>query len=239
MSTTERRGRRVRRRQRTGVKWLLLALLAVVLLGAAVIGLRGREKSGTRVDRNSALCVVCVDPGHGGSDQGTSWEGRLEKDDNLEAALALREALAEYNIYTVLTREEDTSLTLEERVAVAQQEQADFYISLHRNAAEVDAHGIEVWVAENCSSNSLALAQSVEQGLVEAGVQNSRGVRTGSQSGSGDYYVLSHTTMPAILVELGFIQDREDNRLLDKNMEQYAEAIAAAVAGLVEGAQTS
>lgn len=239
MSTTERRGRRVRRRRKAGVKWLLLALLAVVLLAAAVIGLRGREKSGTRVDRNSALCVVCVDPGHGGSDQGTSWEGRLEKDDNLEAALALREALAEYNIYTVLTREEDTSLTLEERVAIAQKEQADYYISLHRNAAEVDAHGIEVWVSENCSSAAQALAQSVEQGLVEAGVQNSRGVRTGSQSGSGDYYVLSHTTMPAILVELGFIQDQEDNRLLDKNMEQYAEAIAAAVAGLMEGEQTS
>lgn len=65
------------------------------------------------------------------------------------------------------------------------------------------------------------------------------GVRYGSQSGSGDYYVLSHTTMPAILVELGFIQDQEDNRLLDRNLNQYAEAIADAVAGLVEGEQSS
>ena len=51
--------------------------------------------------------------------------------------------------------------------------------------------------------------------------------------------MLSHTTMPAILVELGFIQDQEDNRLLDRNLKQYAEAIADAVAGLVEGEQSS
>ena len=45
--------------------------------------------------------------------------------------------------------------------------------------------------------------------------------------------------MPAILVELGFIQDSEDNRLLDQNLDKYAEAIADAVAGLVEGEQAS
>ena len=74
----------------------------------------------------------------------------------------------------------------------------------------------------------------MEQGLVSVGVQNNRGVRQGSQSGSGDYYVLSHTTMPAILIEMGFIQDEEDNRLLDRNRRSYAEAIADAVVA-VEG----
>ena len=227
-----------RRRRRRGIrKWLLIPVALAVIL-AAVLLLRQPGQKHT-LDRSSALCVVCIDPGHGGTDQGTAWEGRLEKEDNLKAALALRDALTERNIYPVLTREGDTGLTLEERVALAQEEQADFYISLHRNAAEVSANGIEVWVAENCSATSLALAQRVEQGLVEAGVQNSRGVRYGSQSGSGDYYVLSHTSMPAILVELGFIQDPEDNRLLDRNLDKYAEAIADAVAGLVEGEQSS
>lgn len=237
MATSVRRGRRgrtIRRRRR----WPLLVILGIVL-AVAIFALSHRGSKSPQVDRADALCVVCIDPGHGGSDQGTAWEGRLEKDDNLKAALALRDALMERNIYPVLTRQEDTSLTLEERVTLAQQEQADYYISLHRNAAEVAANGIEVWVAENCSATSLALAQRVEQGLLEAGVQSSRGVRYGSQSGSGDYYVLSHTTMPAILVELGFIQDPEDNRLLDRNLDQYAEAIADAVAGLVEGEQTS
>lgn len=238
MTTSVRRGRRVRRTRRRR-RWPLLMVIVGMVLAAAIFVLGHRGSKSPQVDRSSALCVVCIDPGHGGSDQGTSWEGRLEKDDNLKAALALRDALTERNIYSVLTREGDTSLTLEERVAFAQQEQADFYISLHRNAADVSANGIEVWVAENCSATSLALAQRVEQGLTEAGIQNSRGVRYGSQSGTGDYYVLSHTTMPAILVELGFIQDSEDNRLLDQNLDKYAEAIADAVAGLVEGEQAS
>lgn len=238
MATTARRSRRVRTTRRRR-RWPLLAVILAIVLAAGVFALGHRGSKSPQVDRAGALCVVCIDPGHGGNDQGTAWEGRLEKDDNLKAALALRDALEERNIYPVLTRQEDTSLTLEERVTLAQQEQADFYISLHRNAAEVAANGIEVWVAENCSATSLDLAQRVEQGLLEAGVQNSRGVRYGSQSGSGDYYVLSHTTMPAILVELGFIQDAEDNRLLDRNLDQYAEAIADAVAGLVEGEQTS
>lgn len=237
MATSVRRGRRVRTTRRRH-RWPLLVILGIVL-AAAIFALGHRGSKSPQVDRANALCVVCIDPGHGGSDQGTAWEGRLEKDDNLKAALALRDALAERNIYSVLTREGDTGLTLEERVTLAQQEQADYYISLHRNAAEVSANGIEVWVAENCSATSLELAQRVEQGLLAAGVQNSRGVRYGSQSGSGDYYVLSHTTMPAILVELGFIQDPEDNRLLDRNLDQYAAAIADAVAGLVEGEQSS
>lgn len=229
-----RRGRATRRRRR----WPVLVVILGIVLAAALFAQSHRGGKSPQVDRASALCVVCIDPGHGGSDQGTAWEGRLEKDDNLKAALALRDALAERNIYPVLTREEDTSLTLEERVAIAEAQQADYYISLHRNAAEVSANGIEVWVAENCSETALDLAQRVEQGLLEAGVQSSRGVRYGSQSGSGDYYVLGHTTMPAILVELGFIQDSEDNRLLDRNLDQYAEAIADAVAGLAEGAET-
>ena len=148
--------------------------------------------------------------------------------------LALQRALEARNIYVVLTREDDTSLTLEERVAFAQAEQADYYISLHRNYADVSACGIEIWVAEQCSDAALSLAQEVEQGRVSVGVQNNRGVRQGSQSGSGDYYVLSHTTMPAILIEMGFIQDEEDNRLLDRNRRSYAEAIADAVVA-VEG----
>lgn len=243
-STRKPGGRRRRRRhfvcmcQRVG---LALACLALLLAAALVLWnrLNARSEGGPGAaglpDREDALCVVCIDPGHGGSDQGASWEGRLEKEDNLAVALALQRALADRNICAVLTRSEDTALTLEERVAFAQQQQADYYISLHRNYADVSACGVEIWVAEQCSDAALALARDVEEGLVSVGIQNDRGVRQGSQSGEGDYYVLSHTTMPAILIELGFLQDAEDNRLLDKHLQAYAEAIASAVATVAEG----
>ena len=123
-------------------------------------------------------------------------------------------------------------LTLDERVSYAEKEHADYFISLHRNVAEA-GNGVEIWVAEQCSTASLALADGIHSGLIDAGVQNDRGVRRGSQSGSGDYYVLSHTSMPAVLVELGFMQDAGDNALFDQNLNAYADAIADAVAGVI------
>lgn len=202
---------------------LVLAVVLLVLRGC------GGTKTVDHVDRASALCVVCVDAGHGGADQGTSWEGRLEKDDTLALALAVEQALSQRNVYCVLTRSDDDTLTLEDRVAFAEEEQADLFLSIHRNYADADACGVEVWVAEGCSDTSLALAQRLEEALVGAGVQDSRGVRTGSQSGSGSYYVLRMTSMPAVLLEMGFIQNEEDNRLFDKRLEDYAAAIADAV----------
>ena len=165
MYTKERRGRRRRIRPEMAAG----RALRTCGTGGGVVCAAGPHRWGADADRESALCVVCIDPGHGGSDQGTSWEGRLEKEDNLDMALALQRALEARNIYVVLTREDDTSLTLEERVAFAQAEQADYYISLHRNYADVSACGIEIWVAEQCSDAALSLAQEVEQGLVSVG----------------------------------------------------------------------
>lgn len=212
-----------------GAAVAVLAVLAVVLLVLLLVLRNGAAGGQEGIDRAQALCVVCVDPGHGGDDQGASWEGRLEKEDNLDMALALRAALEERNIYVVMTRDGDDTLTLAERVEQAETEQADLYISLHRNYAEQSACGVEVWVSEQCSATSEELARRVDSALVGVGVQRDRGVRYGSESGQGDYYVLSHTTMPAILVELGFLQDEEDNRLLDTHMQDYAGAIADAV----------
>ena len=204
------------------------AAAAVLLLAALVLVVR-RMGGAKTVDRATALCVVCVDAGHGGSDQGTAWEGRLEKDDTLALAQALQEALSERNIYCVMTRSDDATLSLEERVAVAEEERADLFLSIHRNSAQVEACGLEVWVSQGCSETSLALAQGIEGALIDAGVQESRGVRFGAQSGSGSYYVLRMTSMPAVLLEMGFIQNEEDNRLFDDRLEDYAAAIAEAV----------
>ncbi len=172
--------------------------------------------------------TVCIDAGHGGSDPGASGSDRTEKDDTLAAALALEQAMKERNITVVMTRCDDTALTLPERVAVAEEASANLFLSLHRNVAEA-GNGIEIWIAQQCSTTSQSLADKIHANLVAAGVQNDRGIRAGTQSGNGDYYVLSHTTMPAVLIELGFLQDKEDNKLFDKHLTDYANAIANAV----------
>lgn len=217
---------KTKRSPKTVIAVLLIVIVVLtVLLG--VLSLRNHSS----VRRSDAAAIVCVDAGHGGSDPGASGLDRTEKDDTLAAAQALKKALEARNIYVVMTRDNDSTLTLDERVSRAEKEHADYFISLHRNVAEV-GNGVEIWVAEQCSTASLALADGIHSGLIDAGVQNDRGVRRGSQSGSGDYYVLSHTSMPAVLVELGFMQDEGDNALFDQNLNAYADAIADAVAGV-------
>ena len=229
MTKTRKRSKRSRGLRLNRRWWIAAAILAVIVVLAVILLVRHRSGGIKPVDRESALCVVCVDAGHGGEDPGTAWEGRLEKDDTLALALAVEEALNRRNIYCVLTRSDDTTLSLEERVAFAETERADLFLSIHRNSAEADVCGLEVWVAQGCSDTSMALARRLEEALIEAGVQDSRGVRSGSQSGSGSYYVLRMTSMPAALLEMGFIQNEEDNRLFDRRMEDYAAAIAGAV----------
>lgn len=205
----------------------VLALIALILL-VILVTHRESDPAPPPETLSGGALVVCIDPGHGGGDDGASWEGRLEKDDNLTMALALRDALEERGISAVLTREEDSTLSLEERVAAAEACGAGYFISLHRNSAE-GGRGLEIWVARQCSAAAEDLAFRVEEALTGVGVQSDRGIRRGTQSGEGDYYVLHHTTMPAILVELGFLQDGEDNRLLDTYLKDYAAAMAGAI----------
>lgn len=178
----------------------------------------------------SESCIVFVDPGHGGTDQGASNGDRLESEDNLTLALAVRDELEARGVTVVMSREDDTTLTLAERVAAAEAAGADIFLSLHRNSSDdADACGLEIWTAETCSELSTSLAGAICVALAETGIQDNRGVKTGSQSGTGDYYVLLYTSMPAVLVEMGFISNETDNTLFDKNLNAYAAAIAEAV----------
>lgn len=180
--------------------------------------------------------LVCVDAGHGGKDNGAHKGERLEKDDNLTLALAVRDACEVKGISVILTREDDTFLTLQERCDVANKAGADLFVSLHRNSAEKgNPKGVEIWTASKGGGKQMA--QAILDRLAEVGISENRGVWQGtSDSGDrADYYVNKHTKMPACLVEMGFITDDTDNELLDAHLQEYAEAIAGGIAQTVEG----
>ncbi|MCC8098863.1 MAG: N-acetylmuramoyl-L-alanine amidase [Clostridiales bacterium] len=180
---------------------------------------------------SSAALIVCIDPGHGGSDQGTSYQGRLESEDNLALALAVRAAMEAQGITVVMTREDDTYVSRADRAAIANDAGANFFLSLHRNAsADGSGSGIEIWYSTAASATTVNWAVQVEDALVAAGISGSRGCHSGSQTNPyEDYDVCRLTRMPALLVEMGFIQNEEDNRLFDSQMEDYAEALTDAV----------
>lgn len=174
--------------------------------------------------------LVCVDAGHGGKDPGGNRDGRLESDDNLRLALALKTALEKQGCRVLMTRSDDTFLTLEERCAVANNAGADYFLCLHRNIIEGEAYGVEVWRSHSAGEESIALSESIMNGLENVGIQRNRGVQVGSRGdAASDFYVLQYTKMPCSLLEMGFLNDEEDNRLFDENLERYAEAIADAV----------
>jgi len=165
------------------------------------------------------VLTVCLDPGHGGMDPGCDYNGRIESEDNWALALAGKQEMGD----------NDTKVFLKDRVAIANASGADYFISLHRNKGE--GYGIETWMtATNDTTVTETLTNNVHNALVGVGVQRDRGVKTGTETGEGsDYYVIGNTTMPACLLEFGFINNEEDNRLFDANKQAYAQAITQAV----------
>lgn len=171
---------------------------------------------------------VVIDPGHGGNDVGAEFEGRYEKDDNLALALLVKEKLDDMGIDVILTRDDDSYISLEKRCRIANRKKALLFVSLHRNSAD-GAQGVEIWVSDSKPTADSMLANDILDGLESAGISENRGVKYGYAQGNGNYYVNSHTLMPSCLVELGFINSEADNRLFDSNLEIYAEAIAEAL----------
>ncbi|MCD8008606.1 MAG: N-acetylmuramoyl-L-alanine amidase, partial [Clostridiales bacterium] len=174
--------------------------------------------------------IVCLDPGHGGNDPGCNVDDRLEKDDTLALALAVREDMEAAGITVVMTREDDTYVSLDDRCYIANQANADYFISIHRNYASGIANGVEVWKSTNASDASVYLADAVSAALEAVGVSRNRGVHTGSQGSEySDYQVLRETAMPGVLIEMGFVENSDDNWYFDTYLEEYAQAITQSV----------
>lgn len=172
---------------------------------------------------------VCLDPGHGGMDPGCDYNGRIESTDNWQLSLAIKKEMEAQGIEVIMTRNDnDTKVFLEERVETANASGADYFISIHRNKG--DGYGNETWMIATPSPVAEALTTNVHNAIAAVGIQRDRGIKTSAETGEGsDYYVIGHTIMPACLLEIGFINNEEDNRLFDANLENYAKAITQGV----------
>ena len=215
---------------------IIIAALAVAAAGLVGIYYALFPSAPVLVDNyKPGTDIICIDPGHGGSDPGALNGERQEKDDNLTLALLVAEYLRELGYTPLLTRNDDTYLTLGDRCEIANDKGAAYFVSLHRNSAAESAKGVEVWISSKKTAAEKRLAQKIMDGLIEVGVQSDRGVKAGTQaSGDNDYAVNKNTQMPSCIVELGFISNAEDNRLYDKYIDSYAQAIAFAIAEVMK-----
>ncbi len=167
---------------------------------------------------------VIIDAGHGGVEPGAVYNGRKEKDDTLQLAFDLGNALERRGIQVEYTRVNDVYDTPYEKAAIANKSDADFFISLHRNAMPVPgtASGVETLVYSADGTAGL-LAENIQSELIQMG-WNDLGVKE-----RPGLVVLRNTKMPAVLVEVGFIDNPSDNFFFDGNLAEIADVIADGV----------
>ena len=167
---------------------------------------------------------VIIDAGHGGQEPGAVYAGRQEKEDALQLAFDVGNALERRGISVSYTRVSDVYDSPYEKAAMANASDADIFLSIHRNAMPVPgtASGVENLVYED-SGTAGALGRNIGEALAEAGWTD-----LGVKERPG-LVVLRNTKIPAVLVEVGFINNEKDNEFLDANMAATADAIADGV----------
>ena len=178
--------------------------------------------------------VILVDPGHGGSDPGAvGLNGTKEKDFTLKLGLKLRDALVKEGAKVVMTRSGDVDVhsrnatardELQARVDIGVKAKADIFVSVHSNASvKREQGGLSTYYYAKTRNDAL-LAESVQNSLTKGFALDNKGVR------QADFYVTKRSPMPAILLEIAFISNPAEEKLLNSNWFQNK-----VVACIVEG----
>lgn len=163
--------------------------------------------------------VVVIDPGHGGSDPGATRANDQEKKLTIDIAHRVVKKLKGHGAVVYITRDDDTFVSLADRVDFSNNKNPDLFVSIHINACEQESvHGVETHYYKD---DSLDLAKYVHKSIMASSTQPNRGVF------KSRFYVIRHTTAPAILLELGFISNEAEREML-KN-PHYQEKVAEAI----------
>ncbi|MEK3915060.1 N-acetylmuramoyl-L-alanine amidase family protein [Paenibacillus sp. FSL H7-0331] len=170
--------------------------------------------------------TVVIDPGHGGKDGGTvSFTGRHEKEFVLGVGTKVYNLLSkEPKIEAILTRKNDTFVELPGRVSIANDAKADLFVSIHGNSilGKEEVNGLETYYY---TEQSLPFAIQMHQKLLKASGFEDRKVK------QEDFHVIKNTTMPSLLLELGFLSNKaQENTMFQETFQnQVAAAIVAGI----------
>jgi N-acetylmuramoyl-L-alanine amidase len=233
----------------------VLALSGLLLMVASFVWmqLRHAEQPGARTESRTAqssapskpFVVVVLDPGHGGQDSGAMCGGVLEKDLTLDVARRIDRLLNSEGIATLMTRVGDTYVSLADRAAFANRVRKCIFVSIHFNEDNQPvASGVETYYAahqiiagsflaswlpflwrplsDSPNPESQDLAGLIQEALVARTCAVDRGVQ------ARQFFVIANVTSPAVLIEGGFLTNKEDISKLAS--EDYRDQIAAAVA---------
>ena len=211
-------------------KVLFLIMFIVLLMSLQFVDARVKPK------KPLSGKIITVDPGHGGRDAGTSYQGLYEKDLNLEISKVLKKVLEKAGAKVYMIRNDDSDLSskwdsakkrgdLYRRILKIQENKSDLYLSIHINyhyyssvsGAEVLYHPI--------NPNNLVLAESIMN-------EFKTDLKTDREVIKTNLYLYSNTRVPGVLIECGFISNPNERYLLQK--ESYQEKISNSITKGVE-----
>jgi len=169
------------------------------------------------------MAKLCFDYGHGGEDGGACYKGRKESNDVLSLGKAVAVEVRRHGITVNETRLGDATIGLSERSNFENKSTYDYFISFHRNAfAPEKAKGIETYTYLNTGAKSKELAKVLQTRLVALGFVD-RGVK------AANFHVLRETKAPAVLIEIGFIDNTGDNNLFDQKRNEIIKVLAKSI----------
>jgi N-acetylmuramoyl-L-alanine amidase len=188
---------------------------------ATLLFLPASTRSATR-----NFSTIVIDPGHGGIDRGgIPGQHVPEKTMALDVAQRLGAKLRQAGYHVVMTRKDDVFVSLGERVRIANQYRDAAFVCIHFNSATREgANGIETYYY---SAKSAALAANIHRQVVAGTITDNRGIRRRG------YFVLRRTSIPAVLVECGFLTNPAEARLAlqPSYRERLAQRIANGILG--------
>ncbi len=186
--------------------------------------------------------VVVVDAGHGGHDSGARGgkdRATLEKNLTLKIAKLVAQELTAQGASVIMTRSDDTFIPLRERPGIANRAGADFFVSVHINSNTVDNKTSgQITFYHMQDPMGILLAECIQSELAKVSGLPSLGTWSDSRIyKNGGFAVLKHSTMPAVLLELGFINHDADRRIMQtaKFQQSTAQAVVRGLKAFLGG----
>lgn len=206
---------------------LKLVMAGILMFSMFVVAREGAVYvNSTQVEEKRNICVV-IDAGHGGADPGkVGINDQLEKDINLQIAYLLKQFLQAEGIEVVMTREGDAGLydenasnkkvqDMKRRLAIIEEADPVLVVSIHQNSYHEEyVKGAQVFYYET-SQNSRQLALIIQEQLRSLDPENKREAK-----GNDSYFLLKKTSVPIVIVECGFLSNREEAEELSTHLYQ-------------------
>ncbi|PPA70207.1 N-acetylmuramoyl-L-alanine amidase [Jeotgalibacillus proteolyticus] len=186
------------------------------------------------------MTLIAIDAGHGYETPGKrSPDGMREYAFNRAVAAECIKQLEKASLKTLKTHHDTIDVSLKNRTDKANQAGADFFISIHANAfgngGWNEVSGIETYIHSTKGNNALTLAKQIQTSLIQGTGRKDRGVK------KENFHVLRESSMPAVLIECGFMTNREEKALLASTdyRVKCGELIAGAIISYFKGSEAT